>query len=463
MHKRVIVGSSYGPENKKGFTLIEALVLVFIFSLITLTFFQVITLGTRYIIFSKNRLGAVALANEKMEIARNLNYDDVGVYGGTCAGAIPQDEDIEENGRTYHVHTLATYIDDPFDGTLGGSPNDENYKDYKLVKVTVSWDNGGNDAGSVYLLSRFVPPGLEAATSGDGILSINVISDQDGGVGVSGSTVRIVNSDLGLDETRQTDESGNVMLVGATESVNRYKIYISKSGYETIETYPPFPDTDYNPTDVHASVLEGELNVVDIVQNKTADLKVSTVDYLGNSIDNIDFDLVGGRKLGTEIEFPYNPIYNFDISDQTNSSGEKQYSDISPGWYSFTLNDLETNYALIRTDPPAPFSLLSEDNLELKAQLADRNMASALVRVRRSDDDALLSEATVTLTNTLGYNEEITTDENGTAFFPKDDSAPFVAGIYTLKITASGYQDYSADIEIIENNLSQEEITMVAN
>lgn len=447
-------------KNRSGFTLIEALVLLFVFSLITITFYQVISVGTRYIIFSKNRLGAIALANEKMEIARNLKYDDVGIYGGSCEGIIPQDEDILENGKNYHVHTLATFIDDPYDGTLGGSPNDTAYKDYKIVKITVSWNNGGIDSGNVSLVSRFVPPGLEEATSGDGILSINIFSDQAGGAGVSGATVRIVNSDLGFDETRQTNENGNIMIVGAKESIYKYQMFISKSGFETVNTSPPFPDTAYNPIDVHASVVAGELNVVNIAQNKTADLKVYTENYLGNSIPNITFKLIGGRRLGTEIAFPYAPIYNSNVSNQTGSGGEKQYESISPGQYTFTLSDSVTGYRLISTEPITPFSLVSEEDLELKVKLADKNVTSILVTVKRSDDDSLISGANIELSNASGYSEIITTDGNGTAFFPKAGGPAFVAGIYNLKISADGYQDYSEEVEISSGQLSEKNISM---
>ena len=146
-------------KNKAGFTLIEALVLLFIFSLITITFYQVISVGTRYIIFSKNRLGAIALANEKMEIVRNMKYEDVGIVGGaSCSGNIPQDEDVIRNEKSYHVYTLATYEDDPYDGTLGGSPNDIAYKDYKNVKIKVSWNNGGSTTTkslSAYVTNMF--------------------------------------------------------------------------------------------------------------------------------------------------------------------------------------------------------------------------------------------------------------------------------------------------------------------
>ncbi|MFA6159727.1 MAG: prepilin-type N-terminal cleavage/methylation domain-containing protein [Parcubacteria group bacterium] len=449
-------------KNNSGFTLIEALVLLFIFSIITITFYQVISVGTRYIIFSKNRLGAIALANEKMEIARNLKYDDVGIQNGACAGNIPQDEDVAENGRNYHVHTLAAYVDDEFDGTLGGSPNDTAYKDYKLVKITVSWGNSGADAGSVFLLSRFVPPGLEAATSGDGILSINIFSDQDGGAGVPQATVEITNSDLGFSETRQTDDSGNIMLVGVKESIQRYKIKVSKSDYETVETMLPYPDTLYNPTNTHASVVAGSINPADIALNKTADLKIITQDYFGNAIADVNFTLEGGRKIGTEVLVPYSPVYNLDETNQTNSSGEKEYNSISPGQYTFKFTNPTSDYELIGTDSAPPISLSSEQNLNLKVVLAPKNVTSALIKVRAAGSIDPFVGAKIELSNTSGYSEDTTTDGNGTAFFPKTESTPLEDGIYNLKITADGYREISGEIEINNGELKVESVELLA-
>ncbi len=462
---RVATMKQYKKRKTKyfAFTLIEALVLLFIFSLITITFYQVISVGTRYIIFSKNRLAAIALANERMEIARNLKYDDVGILGGACAGNIPQDEDVAENGRNYHVHTLATYVDDSFDGTLGGSPNDTAYKDYKIVKITVSWGGDSNvNAGSVYLLSRFVPPGLEAATSGDGILSINIFSDQAGGAGVPQATVEITNSDLGFSETRQTDDSGNIMLVGVKESIQRYKIKVSKSGYESVETMLPYPDTLYNPTNTHASVVAGSINPADIALNKTADLKITTQDYFGHAISDVSFTLEGGRKIGTEAEDPYLPVYNLDEVSQTNSSGEKEYNSISPGQYNFTFTNPTSDYELIGTDSAPPISISSEDELNLKVVLAPKNITSALIKVVTAGNTDPFIGAKVELSNTLGYNEDTTTDGNGTAFFPKTESTPLEDGMYNLKITAEGYQEISGEIEINSGELKMESVELLA-
>jgi hypothetical protein len=351
-------------------------------------------------------------------------------------------------------------VDDPYDGTLGGSPNDTAYKDYKIVKITVSWNNGTADAGSVDLISRFVPPGLEVATSGDGILSINIFSDQDGGAGVPQATVQVVNSDLGFSETRQTDNSGNIMIVGAQESIQKYQVFVSKSDYETTNTLAPFPDTTYNPVDTHASVVAGSLNVTNIALNKTADLTIKTQDYFGNTIPDIGFDLVGGRRLGAEVTYPYADIFNLIETDQTDSSGEKQYSSISPGQYKFSLDSSITDYEFIGTDPAPPFLLSSEQDLEFKVVLAEKDVTSLLVKIAVDGNEDPLVDATVELSNTLGYNESTTTDTNSSAFFPKTEGTPLVSGAYTLDVSADGFDDYTKEITISENNLEIESVVM---
>ena len=171
------------PNIKKhknhGFTLIEALIFLFIFSIITVTFYSVITLGTGYILESKNKLAALALANEKMEIIRNLNYDDIGTTTGIPSGSITESEDVVSGGKTFHVKTIVQFIDDALDGVL---PADSMPDDYKKVKITVSWEGVKGATRSVYLVSGFTPPGLEV-NSGDGILVINIINGA--GVGIS--------------------------------------------------------------------------------------------------------------------------------------------------------------------------------------------------------------------------------------------------------------------------------------
>ena len=89
--------------HRRGFTLIEALVFLFLFALITTVFFQTFAYGTALIQQSKNRLGAIALANQKMEIVRSLDYDNIGTISGIPAGDIAQDETVQVNNMHYEA------------------------------------------------------------------------------------------------------------------------------------------------------------------------------------------------------------------------------------------------------------------------------------------------------------------------------------------------------------------------
>src|SRR3989339_1899828 len=99
-------------RNHSGFTLIEMLAFLFIFSLITVTFYSVWTVGTNHILFAKNQLAAAALANEKMEIVRNLAFDDIAHTTGAPVGNLNQDEDVSRSGRLFHVLTQIKNEDD---------------------------------------------------------------------------------------------------------------------------------------------------------------------------------------------------------------------------------------------------------------------------------------------------------------------------------------------------------------
>lgn len=454
-----------------GFAIIEALTVLFIFCLIVVTFYSVFTAGTNYIINSKNRLKALALANEKMEIVRNLKYDNIGTVGGGSADwNIPEDEDILESGKRFHVNTVIGYVDDDYDGIF---PADTIPSDYKKVIITVSWNDAGTFSNEVRLESRFVPPGLEVINPGDGILSINVFSDQPGGTGISGSNVHIANSETGLNTNQETDSSGNLILVGTNivDSIQKYEITVTKSGYETVSTMPPYPSTPYNPTYVHASVVSGLINVTNIVQNELADLKISTVDYLNQPVGNVNFNLSGGKQIGTEVLAPNDPVYNFNESGSTGTGGEKDFNGISPGQYKFSLSS--SGYEIIGTDPDFSygviggvmtylFSLPSEPSLNLKIKLADENVTSLLVKAVRSEDDGILvpvSGAQVQLKNDTGYDATQPVNSNGVVFFPVNADL-FQAGTYNLKITAEGFSESNTQTTINLNQLKTETVTL---
>ena len=251
------LNKNYLNKKGQGFSLVEVLIIMFIVAIAFVGFYSTFMVGSRFIVDSKNRLGAIALANEKMEIVRNLAYDDVGLQGGVAPiGNILQDEDVTANGRSFHVYTQIEYDDDPFDGLVANN-SDSIPTDYKVVRIVVSWQDGNGQTQEVVSVSRFVPPGLETNVGG-APLAINVANS--GGTGVSQASVHIVNNSVSpvINTTIQTDSAGHIMFPSAPASIGEYQFTITKSGYETISTTTATPT--FIPIYPHASVVLGSLN-----------------------------------------------------------------------------------------------------------------------------------------------------------------------------------------------------------
>lgn len=440
--------------------------MLFIFSLITISFYSLISTGSQHIINAKNRLGALALANEKMEVVRNLSYNDIGTDTGAVDGMLKENEQVTKNTRQYDVNTLVEYIDDPFDEQ--GLPDDNVPTDYKLVTITVSW-NSGAGTDSVKLVSRFVPQGLEVLDPDHGILSINIFSDQPGGTGIPSSKVHVVNSETGLDTEVYTNSEGNVILMGdrISDSIQKYEITVTKSGYETAQTYPPYPATAYNPTDVHASVVTGVMNVFNMVQNKLTALSVRITDPLGNPLSGIEYDLKGGRKLGlTEVLLGEEPqvVYSLETSEILGNDGQDDYDNVSPGTYFLEpkLDDSDP-YVLVGIPAYLKTDLFSDSSGEITALLAEKNKTGLLVEVGVNGSVPLdpLEGALVHIDNGAGFEDELTTSPQGAVYFPKDTD-PFPDGNYTVKVTKEGYAEQELGVLVTNGSLAVQQISLVS-
>lgn len=452
-------------NSQKGFTLIESLIFLFIFALIATTFFQAYIVTTRTVLNSKNRLGATALANQRMEIIRSIEYTTIGtkhwngsawVYG-IPAGDLIEEEDISVNTTLYHVDTFVQYVDDTFDGS---SPTDTIPTDYKRVRVTVSW--GGRTADeTVALFGNFSPNGVESS-SGGGVLSINALDSS--GIGISGVNVRIQNSSAGIDTTATTDSTGNVTLPGTPAGTQQYILTLSKSGYYGANTYAPYPTTAYTPVDVHASVVANVLNQKTLVIDRDVDMKLKTQDPFGVAVPSVSFSVAGGRVLGTTPSTGVQ-VYSLNQSTSTDSSGEKTFSDQSYGRYTFTIPDTSA-YEFWKLTPESStnnvFDASPGTSTDVLALFLSKTLASLKVQVVRNDNGNAIAGATVHLTNTtLSYDETVTTDTFGFAYFPKT-STPLAVDTYNIEIQGTGFQT-KTDTVVVSNALTKKTYDLVAN
>lgn len=446
--------------------MIESLVLLSLFALISMVFFQVYTAGTRLIIESKNRLGATALANQKMEIVRSLVYEDIGTkrWNGTAwvygipPGEILETEEISVNTTLYSVHTFVQYADDPYDGESGGSPNDAIPTDYKRVRIAVSWGGGGDDQ-EVVLFGTFAPNGIETS-GGGGVLSINILDGS--GTGVPDANVHIQNAASGVDLTATTDAFGNITLPGAPAGTNAYVLTVSKSGYYGVATQAPYPGSAYQPVDLHASVVADALNQTSIVFNPEVDLTLKTEDVFGNTIPNVSFDLSGGRLLGHDPSTG-DPVYTFDESASTDGSGEYELSGESSGQYTFSGS--AGGYEFFKFEPvtgsqPNILDAAPGASGEVKALYLDTAVPSVWVRVTEGASGGAVAGASVHLSGN-GYDVTLTTDLFGYAFFP-EEMPELAPGEYSISVTAAGYGEEDAAVTV-DGGLVTEDVELTAN
>lgn len=236
----------------RGVSVIDTIVGIALLLLVFTGLTGVLQLTVSAVSNNKARIGALSLANERLEYIRSLPYLSVGTTSGIPNGAIPQTENVSLNGVNYTRTTLIRYVDAPEDGL---DPNDENDipADYKEVKVTVAWQLRGNTR-SVSLVARVSPPGLETTVPGGTlrVLVTNAVGDP-----VPQALVSITNASVTppVDIDVLSNDGGYATFIGAPAGAG-YAISVTKSNYSTAQTYG-ITAQNPNPNPGHSTVAEG--------------------------------------------------------------------------------------------------------------------------------------------------------------------------------------------------------------
>lgn len=263
---------------------IEALFGIALMSLVFWALFGVFKLSIEIVLTSKAKIGALALANERIEFIRSLSYDDVGTLGGIPAGNIVQNESITLNQTRYNRRTYIQYADDSHDGS---GVNDENgiTADYKIAKVELTWDIRGR-AHSYSLVTNVVPRGMESLAGG-GTIFVTVLDAF--GSPLSGADVRIVNSTTApaIDVTTFSNAEGLVMLPGAP-AASDYQVTVTKVGYSTAQTYDPTV-ANPNPNPAHLSVAEAQTTSATFSIDELSSLAVYTYEPIQTEVFTDEF------------------------------------------------------------------------------------------------------------------------------------------------------------------------------
>ncbi len=462
--------------SHEGFTLIEAAVFLFLFSVITLTFYELFSLGSAHILDVRRKLTASALASERMEMVRSLPYDSIGTRMsdgsggwtyGIPAGDIIETETVERTGGIFSVHTIVQYEDDPFDGTADGS-SDVIPTDYKRVRVGVSWGEV-SDARQVVMWSTFSPDGVEQP-SNTGVLSVNVLDPA--GDPVSGATVRIASASSHIDLSAGTDAYGNQSWPGTPPS-DDYMVIVSKDGYSGVQTYPPYPDSAFDPLDPPMSVVAGSVNQKTFTIGRFSEISIRSEDPFGATIPSVPFTLSGGTQIGTApLPADPDPVYEFSVSGTTDAGGERTYTDRSYGTYAISLDGSVAGYRFLRIESSGTevegglFPVAADGETEARMIFADTDLPSLVVSVitvvesGEATTEESVPGATVRLRNeALGYDTVVTADLSGTAYFPTEATG-LPAGTYEYEVSADGYATETGTVVVTGPGLQDASVTL---
>jgi len=419
---------------KNGFTFIDVLVGTALLIIVMVGIFTGFQLLFRVLAQSQGRIIALALANEQIEIIRNLSYQDIGTQDGIPPGEIPQIRIKEIDNRLYTITTDIIYIDDPFDGI---SPDDELAADYKKARVEITWSEH-ELIKSVVEIANLSPPNLESEVSG-GTLSLYVNDSQSGQPIVNAQT-EIINDQV--EPTvyifTTTDDDGWLSRPGLPPSVN-YEIHVSQTGHDEHRTHSASESLDPEPEYSHAQLIEGDKTTRYFLIAKVSTINLETVNDQNQTLGEIPFTLKGGRTIGIN-PIDDSKVYSYENNDLTTDlNGQRQFNDMSSGEY--YLEVTSADYSVLTPNLERPLIVESDIQQSITITLApvDQPYLRLLFKDASTGDD--LFGAIVRLYN-QEYDKISQSNEDGIAIFPFDEE-DLINGDYTLSVSKTGYQDYS--------------------
>lgn len=376
--------------ERYGFILIESLVGIAIFVIVTATVYQSYIKILNLVNASRRKITASALANEQLEIIHNLPYADVGLLHGLPLGKIQHEQYITRDNTDFKVVTTIRSIDDPFDGIAGGTPNDLSPADYKLVGLEISCASCHNFAPITF--STHVGPKNLETTSTNGALFIRVFDAN--GQPVPGADVHVENNlsnpFINIDDT--TNNDGVLQIVDAPPGINAYEIRVSKGGYSREETFSSGETANPNPVKPHATVVAQGVTQISFAIDKVSTINVSSLSETCVPVSAISFFLEGTKVIGTEPD-----VLKYDYSTPVTTNGSGSFTLAPMEWddYNFFLSD--ASYDLAGVMPLNPVNLAPDTTLNLQLIVEPRDPKSLLVTVKDASTQLPLADTSAAL------------------------------------------------------------------
>lgn len=445
-------GLSFGNSRhiRSGFSMVETLIAIGVFGI----FFAAVALILQQVLQnvgeSRVRTTALALAQSKMEIIRNLPYQQVGTAGGIPQGPINQTETVDINSLPFTVKTSVIYVDDPFDGL---TPLDLINTDYKRARVEITWAGIYPSRYPVTLVTNIAPKGVETLTSG-GTLKIQVFNSA--ALPVSNADVRIDNASAVPEIHIQTltDSNGLVILPGSPQCISCYQIVVNKTSFSTDKTYSTAEVT--NPLQPFASVFDGEITEISFAIDTVSSLTINAYGTKESGyppVGNVLFNLRGSKIIGYDSSD--NPVYKFNLATGT-VGNTRSISNLE--WDTYNLDFSTSFHNLAGSNPVVPFGIPPSTNLTVPIVAIPKTNNNLLLIVQNSANE-LLASASARLSNSaLSYDVTKTTGATGSADFGQVFFGGLENTTYELDVNLPPYEEATSSILI--SGIKQETMTL---
>jgi len=392
-------------NNNKGFGLVETLIAVTLFVTVSMAAYGGFTQLLKGLTYLEIKNAAITLANEKIEIARNLPYDDVGVVGGIPSGKLIQQEEISRGGYNFTVVTTVRNIDDEYDGTFEGSEQDESPNDYKLVQIDVSCQ------ACIYgqemnFYTRVSPQNLESAGQ-DGAIFVRVLDSF--GQPLQGANINVFsNATTSININDVSDSEGYLKLYNIPPESEAYEITVSKNNYSTEQTYTTGDPNNPLPNKPHLNVVSGEVTSSSFAIDKLSYLSLKTREDSCSTVSNVDFNIHGSKTIGYE-------VYKFDADLNSGNTGRIDIEELE--WDNYSIDLIDNDYELYGASSLFPIKVNPDTDQSVNLIVGDNDPNMLLVQVEDTSTGLPLSNAVVTLEKG-SYDEEKTT---GNGFINQTD------------------------------------------
>ena len=428
-------------KSARGLTLIETLIASSLLFILFAGVFIVLQMMLKTVGEARIKLVASSLAQERLEIAKNLPYSDVGTVAGIPAGSLLQNETVSVNGQNFEIATSVVYIDDSFDDL---SPVDLISTDYKRVRISVDWDGVFEPKDPLILLTDIAPLGLESGENA-GTLSIQVFDALGQPIANADVSIEADSVSPPVDIDTLTDNDGRIILPGAPICIECYEIEVSRSSYSTDRTYSSSEVA--NPAKPHLSILEGELSHVSFAIDRLSSLTVQAVRSRQagyGPFQGVQFIVRGSKIIGTNVLSE--PQYKYEDTFVTAALGQRVISDLEWDTYDVYFPS-GSSVDVAGSVPLIPFGI-SPNTSRFVTLVTEANSTNSLLVAVTDFSDNLLADAEISL---FEGGSPVATKSSGLVGRGDQGQAYFgnlSVSTYDLLITLDGYENATGSVSL---------------